>query len=88
MRQFYDTFSTPIGEFSVAVAADRSVIATAFGGLAELRERFTPDEVIHDPIRAADVLSASVMARRQWASSDFRFAMYWGGRPCARNASA
>ena len=55
MRQFYDTFSTPIGEFSVAVAADRSVIATAFGGLAELRERFTPDEVIHDPIRVADV---------------------------------
>ena len=42
MRQFYDTFSTPIGEFSVALAADRSVIATAFGGLAELRERFTP----------------------------------------------
>jgi methylated-DNA-[protein]-cysteine S-methyltransferase len=55
MRQFYDTFSTPIGEFSVALAADRSVIATAFGGLQELRERFTPDEVIHDPTRAEDV---------------------------------
>ena len=55
MRQFYDTFSTPIGEFSVALAADSSVIATAFGGLAELRERFTPDEVIHDPTRAEDV---------------------------------
>jgi methylated-DNA-[protein]-cysteine S-methyltransferase len=55
MRQFYDTFSTPLGEFSVAVAADRSVIATAFGGLPELRERFTPDEVIHDPMRVAEV---------------------------------
>ncbi len=55
MRQFYDTFTTPIGEFSVALAADGSVIATAFGGLMELRERFTPDEVIHDPVRAADV---------------------------------
>ncbi|MBL9201869.1 MAG: methylated-DNA--[protein]-cysteine S-methyltransferase, partial [Opitutaceae bacterium] len=32
-----------------------SVIATAFGGLPELRERFTPDEVIHDPTRAAVV---------------------------------
>ena len=55
MRQFYDTFSTPLGDFSVALAADNSVIATAFGGLDELRERFTPDEVIHDPKRAADV---------------------------------
>lgn len=55
MRQFYDTFSTPIGDFSVALAADRSVIATAFGGLQELRERFTPDEVIHDPVRAEDI---------------------------------
>ena len=55
MRQFYDTFSTPLGEFSVALAADASVIATAFGGLTELRERFTPDEVIHDPARAAEV---------------------------------
>ncbi|HTO02193.1 MAG TPA: methylated-DNA--[protein]-cysteine S-methyltransferase [Opitutus sp.] len=55
MRQFYDTFSTPLGDFSVALAADNSVIATAFGGLDELRERFTPDEVIHDPVRAADV---------------------------------
>jgi methylated-DNA-[protein]-cysteine S-methyltransferase len=55
MRQFYDTFSTSLGDFSVAVAADRSVIATAFGGLQELRERFTPDEVIHDPARTEDV---------------------------------
>ena len=55
MRQVYDTFSTPLGDFSVALAADNSVIATAFGGLEELRERFTPDEVIHDPKRAADV---------------------------------
>jgi len=55
MRQFYDTFSTPLGEFSVALAADSSVIATAFGGLTQLSERFTPDEVIHDASRAADV---------------------------------
>ncbi len=55
MRQFYDTFPTPLGDFSVALNATGSVIATAFGGLAELRERFTPDEVVHDPVRAADV---------------------------------
>ncbi|MEO6873528.1 MAG: methylated-DNA--[protein]-cysteine S-methyltransferase [Opitutaceae bacterium] len=55
MRQFYDTFSTPTGDFSVAVDANGSVIATAFGGLPELRERFAADEVVHDPGRLADV---------------------------------
>ncbi|MCX6956409.1 MAG: methylated-DNA--[protein]-cysteine S-methyltransferase [Verrucomicrobia bacterium] len=55
MRQFYDTFPTPVGDFSVALNTAGSVIATAFGGLPELRERFTPDEVVQDPARAADV---------------------------------
>lgn len=55
MRQFYDTFPTPVGDFSVALNASGAIIATAFGGLAELRERFTADEIVHDPARAADV---------------------------------
>ena len=55
MRQFYDTFSTPLGDFSVAVNATGAVIATAFGGLAELRERFNPDELTRDPKRVAVV---------------------------------
>src|SRR3954463_1035996 len=55
MRQFYDTFSTPAGDFSVALDANGAVLATAFGGLAELRERFSADEVIHDVARTADV---------------------------------
>jgi len=55
MRQFYDTFSTPLGDFSVALNATGAVIATAFGGFDELRERFNPDEVTRDPARAADV---------------------------------
>ncbi|MSU22947.1 MAG: methylated-DNA--[protein]-cysteine S-methyltransferase [Opitutus sp.] len=55
MRQFYDTIFTPVGEFSVALDANGAVIATAFGGLAELRERFSADEIAHDPARAADV---------------------------------
>ena len=53
MRQFYDTFSTPVGDFSIAVDANSSVIATAFGGLVELRERFAADEVVHEPGRVA-----------------------------------
>jgi methylated-DNA-[protein]-cysteine S-methyltransferase len=55
MRQFYDTFATPIGDFSVALNATGAVIATAFGGLAELRERFNPDELARDADRAAEV---------------------------------
>lgn len=53
MRQFYDTFPTPAGDFSIAVDANGSVIATAFGGLPELRERFAADEVVHEPARLA-----------------------------------
>jgi methylated-DNA-[protein]-cysteine S-methyltransferase len=55
MRQFYDTFATPVGGFSVALDANGAVIATAFGGLPELRERFAADEVMREPVRAADV---------------------------------
>jgi methylated-DNA-[protein]-cysteine S-methyltransferase len=55
MRQFYDLFPTPAGDFAVALNAQGAVIATAFGGLPELRERFTADELIHDPARAATV---------------------------------
>jgi len=55
MRQFYDTFSTPVGDFSVALNTSGSVIATAFGGLAELRERFTADEIELNPARAEPV---------------------------------
>jgi methylated-DNA-[protein]-cysteine S-methyltransferase len=55
MRQFYDTFSTPLGDFSVALNATGAVIATAFGGIDELRERFEPDEVARDPARADKV---------------------------------
>jgi methylated-DNA-[protein]-cysteine S-methyltransferase len=53
MRQFYDTFPTPAGDFTVAVDANGSVIAAAFGGLAELRDRFAADEVLHEPARLA-----------------------------------
>jgi len=53
MRQFYETFSTPLGDFSVALDANDAVIATAFGGLPELRERFAADEVMLDPKRTA-----------------------------------
>ena len=55
MRQFYVTFPTPVGDFSVALDANGAVIATAFGGMSELRERFAADEVQLDTARTADV---------------------------------
>jgi len=39
MNAYFDTFSTPVGEFSVAVDEDGSVIATAFGPERALRAR-------------------------------------------------
>jgi len=53
MRHYYDSFSTPVGDFAIATDANGAVLATAFGGLVELRERFAADEVIHDPARVA-----------------------------------
>ncbi len=53
MRQYYDTISTHVGDFSVEVDSNGSVIAAAFGGLVELRERFAADDVLHDPARLA-----------------------------------
>lgn len=55
MRQFYDTFPTPVGDYSVALNTGGAVIATAFGGLPELRERFTADEIERNPARAERV---------------------------------
>lgn len=53
MKQFYDTFSTPAGEFSIALDGTGAVIACAFGGLHELRARFAADEPVRDPTRLA-----------------------------------
>ncbi len=55
MNQFYDTFSTPVGEFSVAVDTDGSVIATAFGGATALRGRFDANNLTRDRARLAAV---------------------------------
>jgi methylated-DNA-[protein]-cysteine S-methyltransferase len=55
MKQFYDTFPTPVGEFSVAVDSAGAVLATAFGGVARLRQRFTSGELVNDPARIAKI---------------------------------
>jgi len=55
MKHYYDTFSTPVGDFSVAVDADGRVVATAFGGLTKLRERFDAGEIARDTARLVAV---------------------------------
>ena len=55
MKHYFDTFSTPLGEFSVALDESGAVMATAFGGVKKLRERFEAEELINDSKRAANV---------------------------------
>lgn len=54
MNARYDTFSTPAGEFSVAVNSHGAVIATAFGGLAALKRRFAAGHLERDPAAVAE----------------------------------
>jgi methylated-DNA-[protein]-cysteine S-methyltransferase len=53
MKHYFDTFETPLGDFSLAVDEDGAVVAAAFGGELELRSRFDSAELIHDSQRAA-----------------------------------
>lgn len=55
MKTYYDTFLTPVGDFSAAVDETGALVATAFGGLPELRARFSADEFVHDANRTAAV---------------------------------
>lgn len=48
MTFYYDTFSTPVGEFSVAVNATGALAATAFGPLAALEPRLRHPGAMHE----------------------------------------
>ena len=54
MNALYDTFSTPLGTFAVAVDARGAVIATAFGSLDALQTR-TRAALKRDPAATAAV---------------------------------
>lgn len=51
----YDTFNTPVGEFTVAVNPAGEIVATAFGGLAVLQTRLGKHRAIYDSSRSAEV---------------------------------
>ncbi len=54
MNHSFDTFLTPVGEFSIAVDAAGAVVATAFGDERALRRRFHADELVRDSGRVAE----------------------------------
>ncbi len=55
MNYTYDTFATPLGDFSVALNASSAVAATAFGGLRALRARLGKGHLELDRARAEPV---------------------------------
>jgi methylated-DNA-[protein]-cysteine S-methyltransferase len=52
VSQFYDTWQTPLGAFAVAVNGAGAVVATAFGGVAELSRMRGVRELTLAPERA------------------------------------
>jgi methylated-DNA-[protein]-cysteine S-methyltransferase len=57
MKHYFDTFTTPVGDFSIALDEHGAVVASAFGRVTELRKRFPADGLIRHPDRAAAVRS-------------------------------
>jgi methylated-DNA-[protein]-cysteine S-methyltransferase len=53
MKYYYDTFSTPMGEFSVAVDEAGAVVATTFGSAAGLGRRLDEYELVRNAQRTA-----------------------------------
>lgn len=55
MKFYFDTFPTPVGDFSIAFNEAGAVIATAFGGETKLFTRFKSDgtKLIRDAKRGA-----------------------------------
>ena len=53
----YDTFDTPLGDFTAAVNQDGAVVGTAFGNIDALCHytRLLLDDLTHDPQRVAHV---------------------------------
>ena len=55
MTAYFSTFPTTAGEFSVAVNDSGALLATAFGGVSALRERFSASDLVRDEDRTRHV---------------------------------
>ena len=49
MKHYFDTFPTPMGDFTVVVDSQGAVIATTFGGAPELGKRLKTDGLLLKP---------------------------------------
>ncbi len=54
MTHYFSTFTTDLGDFSVAVSDNRALVATAFGGIDALQKRFHATDLVRDPWRTAE----------------------------------
>jgi methylated-DNA-[protein]-cysteine S-methyltransferase len=48
MKYIYDTFTTPAGDFSIAIDGTGAVVATAFGGFASLKKQLRKHQATRD----------------------------------------
>jgi methylated-DNA-[protein]-cysteine S-methyltransferase len=67
MKAYYDTFPTPVGEFSIAIDAAGAILATAFGSETALRHRLISASIeLHrapQNVAAARIQVAAYFAR-------------------------
>ncbi|WP_414664358.1 methylated-DNA--[protein]-cysteine S-methyltransferase [Horticoccus sp. 23ND18S-11] len=72
MNHAFDTISTPVGPFSIAVDANGHITATAFGGKAALQRRLGPGKLVRD---AAQTRFASEQVRAYFAGKQRDFTL-------------
>jgi methylated-DNA-[protein]-cysteine S-methyltransferase len=55
LKYYFDTFSTSLGDFSIALDETGAAAATAFGRVTGLRKRLRAHELVHDAGRVAGI---------------------------------
>ena len=80
MTDYYSTFPTPLGEFTVAVDDAGAVVATAFGGLEQLRTRTAAGEFVRDTRRTTEARE-QIAAYFAGARRDFSLRLAPAGTP-------
>ncbi|MEO8352852.1 MAG: methylated-DNA--[protein]-cysteine S-methyltransferase [Chthoniobacteraceae bacterium] len=71
----YDTFSTPLGEFSVALDGDGALVATAFGDESRLRERIRGAGLLQRDSKTAATVRRQIVEYFDGARRNFSLPM-------------
>ena len=80
MTAYYSIFSTLLGEFSVAVNEDGALLATAFGDVEALKQRFRAGNLVRDAWRTNEVRE-QIAAYFAGECREFSLAMAPAGTP-------